>query len=54
LLRVANPRTPTNPNTPSETVEEALMRNGIGCALLLAMGTPLSLALIKTFKPCSP
>jgi hypothetical protein len=26
------------------------MRNGIGCALLLAMGTPLSLALIKTFQ----
>ena len=26
------------------------MRNGIGCALLLAMGTPLSLALVKAFQ----
>ena len=50
LLRVANPRASDESEYTANTVEEALMRNGIGCALLLAMGTPLSLALIKTFQ----
>lgn len=49
LLRVANPRAADESEYTASTVEEALMRNGIGCALLLAMGTPLSLALVKTF-----
>ena len=50
LLRVANPNAADESEYSAGTVEEALMRNGIGCALLLAMGTPLSLALIKTFQ----
>lgn len=50
LLRVANPRAFDETEYTVGTVDEALMRNGIGCALLLAMGTPLSLALVKTFQ----
>jgi len=50
LLRVANPRASDESEYTVGTVDEALMRNGIGCALLLAMGTPLSLALTKTFQ----
>jgi chemotaxis protein CheX len=50
LLRVANPRAADESEYTVGTVDEALMRNGIGCALLLAMGTPLSLALTKTFQ----
>jgi len=50
LLRVANPRATDESEYTVGTVDEALMRNGIGCALLLAMGTPLSLALTKTFQ----
>lgn len=50
LLRVANPRAADESEYTVGTVDQALMRNGIGCALLLAMGTPLSLALIKTFQ----
>jgi chemotaxis protein CheX len=50
LLRVANPHSDSESTYDVETVEEALMRNGIGCALLLAMGTPLGLALTKTFQ----
>jgi CheY-specific phosphatase CheX len=50
LLRVANPQAADESEYTVGTVDEALMRNGIGCALLLAMGTPLSLALIKTFQ----
>jgi CheY-specific phosphatase CheX len=50
LLRVANPRAADESEYTVTTVNEALMRRGIGCALLLAMGTPLSLALIKTFQ----
>jgi len=50
LLRVANPGASDESEYTVGTVDEALMRNGIGCALLLAMGTPLSLALIKTFQ----
>ena len=50
LLRAANPRAKTEQDYDVTTVEDALMRNGVGCVLLLAMGTPLTLALIKTFK----
>ena len=49
LLRVANPDAENPAEYSVETVEEALMRNGVGCAMVLAMGTPLALALIKTF-----
>ena len=50
LLRVANPHAANEDEYTVGTVEAALLRNGIGCALLLAMGTPLSLALTKTFQ----
>lgn len=50
LLRVANPKASDQSQYTIETVEQALARRGMGCALLLAMGTPLSLALIKTFQ----
>jgi CheY-specific phosphatase CheX len=50
LLRVANPNAKNESEYNVETVEEALMRNGIGCAILIAMGTPLASALAKTFQ----
>lgn len=50
LLRVANPRAESVADYTIETVEEALMRNGLGCAMLITMGTPLGLALTKTFQ----
>jgi CheY-specific phosphatase CheX len=50
LLRVANPNAENEAEYSIETVEEALMRNGVGCAMVLAMGTPLALALVKTFQ----
>jgi CheY-specific phosphatase CheX len=50
LLRVANPHANHESEYTVDSVDQAIMRNGIGCALLLAMGTPLSLALIKTFQ----
>ena len=50
LLRVANPDADNEAEYTVETAEQALMRNGLGCALLLAMGTPLALALTKTFQ----
>ena len=50
LLRVANPHAADEAEYTVGTVDQALMRNGIGCALLLAMGTPLSAALYKTFQ----
>jgi chemotaxis protein CheX len=50
LLRVANPHAENPADYSVETASEALMRNGIGCALLLAMSTPLAMALEKTFK----
>jgi CheY-specific phosphatase CheX len=50
LLGVANPHATSEADYTIDTVEDALMRNGMGCALLLAMGTPLALALTKTFQ----
>ncbi len=50
LLRVANPHAENAAEYDIESVDEALMRNGIGCALLLAMGTPLAIALVKAFQ----
>lgn len=50
LLRVANPKAEHASDYTVETVEDALMRNGIGCVLLIAMGTPLAQALIKAFQ----
>jgi chemotaxis protein CheX len=48
ILRVANPKAEHESEYVIETVEDALMRNGIGCVLLIAMGTPLAQALVKT------
>ena len=50
LLRVANPDAENEIEYTVETVEDALMRNGMGCVLVLAMGTPLTLALTKAFQ----
>ncbi|HEX7653865.1 MAG TPA: chemotaxis protein CheX [Verrucomicrobiae bacterium] len=50
LLRVANPHATNEEEYTVDTVEQAVMRNGIGGALILAMGTPLSLALQKAFQ----
>lgn len=50
LLRAANPMAASEADYEVETVDEALMRNGLGCAFVLAMGTPLAYALVKTFK----
>lgn len=50
LLRIANPRAESEEDYTVDTVEGALMRNGVGCALLVAMTTPLALALISTFR----
>lgn len=50
LLRAANPRARSEQDYQITTVDDALMRLGVGCVLLLAMGAPLSLALGKTFQ----
>lgn len=50
LLRVANPHATCEAEYTVDSVEHAVMRNGIGGALILAMGTPLSLALQKAFQ----
>jgi len=50
FLRVANPHATCEAEYTVDTVEQAIMRNGIGGALILAMGTPLALALQKAFQ----
>ncbi|HEU5397043.1 MAG TPA: chemotaxis protein CheX, partial [Verrucomicrobiae bacterium] len=50
LLRVANPDAENEAEYAVETVEEALLRQGLGCALVLAMSTPLAQALVKSFQ----
>ena len=50
LLRVANPRATSDEEFTIETVEQALLRTGVGCVLLLAMGVPLTTAIVKTFR----
>jgi CheY-specific phosphatase CheX len=49
LLSVVNPDATCEADYTVDNVEDALMRSGLGCVLLLAMGTPLALALTKTF-----
>jgi len=49
LLRAAYPRLPDD-ELADTTVDEALMRTGLGGAVLLAMGAPLGVALVKTFS----
>jgi chemotaxis protein CheX len=50
LLRVVNPHATCEAEYTVDTVESAIMRNGMGGALILAMGTPLALALQKAFQ----
>lgn len=50
LLRAANPNAAKKEEFNITTVEQALMRNGVGGALLLAMSTPLMHAVAKTFQ----
>jgi Predicted signal transduction protein len=50
ILRVANPRAEDESEYTIDNVEDALMRNGIGCVLLIAMGTPLAQALDRAFQ----
>jgi hypothetical protein len=50
LLRAANPGATDPAEYGVETVEQALMRNGLGCVMVLAMSVPLALALTKTFQ----
>ena len=45
LLRAANPSAKSDAEMEIDDVESALMRTGVGCALVLAMGAPLTLAL---------
>lgn len=49
VLRAANPRAETEADYAITTVEEALQRTGMSSALLLAMSSPLLLAVTKTF-----
>lgn len=50
LLRAANRGATNERDYDITTVDEALMRNGMGCVLLLAMGDPLLRAVAKTFQ----
>jgi chemotaxis protein CheX len=50
LLRAANPRAESDADMDIDDVESALMRTGLGCVLLLAMGAPLTVALVKAFQ----
>jgi CheY-specific phosphatase CheX len=50
LLRAANPHAKHEGEFAITSVKEALLHTGMSCALLLAMGTPLTLALVKTFN----
>jgi CheY-specific phosphatase CheX len=50
VIRAANPRAKSEEDYTFTTVEEALHRTGMSCALLLAMSEPLVRAVFKTFK----
>lgn len=50
LLRAANPRALSDEEMDIDNVQDALMRTGVGCVLLLAMGAPLTVALVKAFQ----
>jgi chemotaxis protein CheX len=50
LLRAANPRAATEDDYKVTSVDAALMRAGVGCALLLAMSDPLIRAVKRTFQ----
>ncbi len=50
LLRAANPRAETIADYTCTTVEGALARCGVGCAMLIAMSEPLARAVLKTYQ----
>lgn len=50
LLRAANPRASSEDEYNVTSVDAALMRAGVGCALLLAMSDPLIRAVKRTFQ----
>jgi len=50
LLRAANPRAASEDDYTVTSVDAALMRAGVGCALLLAMSDPLIRAVKRTFE----
>jgi|DewCreStandDraft_2_1066082.scaffolds.fasta_scaffold00002_64 CheY-specific phosphatase CheX len=50
LLEIANPRATGAGLFVVETIEEALLRAGLGCALLLTMSHPLTSAIVRTFR----
>lgn len=50
LLRAANPRAECEDDYVVTSVESAVMRTGVGCVLLLAMGDPLIRAVKRTFE----
>jgi CheY-specific phosphatase CheX len=50
LLRLANPDAKNEGEYSIQTVDEALMRNGMGCVLVMAMSAPLASALTKSFQ----
>lgn len=50
LLRAANPRASSEDEYTVTSVDAALMRAGVGCALLLAMSDPLIRAVKRTFE----
>lgn len=50
LLAIANPRATGGGLFVVETVEEALLRAGLGSALLLTMDHPLMSAIVRTFR----
>lgn len=50
LLRAANPRALSEDDYTVTSVDAALMRAGVGCALLLAMSDPLIRAVKRTFQ----
>lgn len=50
ILRIANPSAKCEAEYTIETVQQALMRHGIGCAFLVGMGAPLAEAIAKTFS----
>lgn len=50
LLRAANRGAANEREYDITSVDEALMRNGMGCVLLLAMGDPIMRGVAKTFQ----
>jgi CheY-specific phosphatase CheX len=50
LLRIAHIETQEEAECVIETVEDALLRHGIGCVVVLVMRTPIAEALVKTFQ----